>query len=574
MARVQAALASGDADAVAAAIRAWDDGGCSGRLWAGDATLFTGDDEDRWLGWLVMPAGGGALDTDLVARLRQHLEHESIEHLAVLGMGGSSLCPDVLAHTFGADTQTRGFPQLHVFDSTVPAAIESGLARLDPGRTLFLVASKSGGTIEPNALFAHMWAEVAERIGEDRAGSRFVAITDAGSSLEALAQERGFAGIAYGVPEIGGRFSALSPFGLLPAALMGIDTADFLARARAMAEACGPNVAAADNPGVHLGLVMGTLASRGRDKLTLVISPGIERLGVWLEQLVAESTGKQGRGIVAIGDEGLGEPESYAADRLFAYVRLAHAPAVGQDAAVDALEAAGHPIVRMEVADAMDLGAEFFRWEIATSVACAVLDVNPFVQPDVESAKVVARNLMQAFEKKGALPRLTPALEEDGIRLFSDAGKRLFTNIFSDKPLDGSLRDALDAHLSRLRPGDYFSLNVYLDPSAHNEADCQAIRQGVRERYRVATTLGFGPRFLHSTGQLHKGGPNTGVYLQITSDAPQDLAVPGEPWSFDVLARAQAQGDFAVLVERGRRALWLHLSDPRAGLTRLREWLG
>ncbi len=566
MARIQAHLGA-NAAAVEAATLDWAEGDKSRRLWSADPTLWTGNGEDRWLGWLVMPAGGGALDMDLVARLRSHIEKQAITHIAVLGMGGSSLCPDVLSHTFGAETQSRGFPQLHVFDSTVPAAIRSSVSRLDLEHTLFLVASKSGSTIEPNALLAYLSHEVSERLGPDHAGGRFVAITDPGSNLEAVAQDKRFAGIAYGIPEIGGRFSALSPFGLLPAALMGIDTADFLARTQAMAEACGPDVRPADNPGVQLGLVMGTLARAGRDKLTLVISPGIELLGAWLEQLICESTGKHGRGIVAIGDEDLGAPDSYGDDRLFAYVRLAHAPSVGQDSAVDALEEAGHPVVRMEMSDTIDLGAEFFRWEIATAVAGAVLGLDPFDQPDVESAKIAARALMQTYEKKGALPRLKPAIQEDGIALYTDAGKKL----------KGSLRDALRGHLERLGPGDYFALNAYLDPDAHNEADCQGIRHKVRERHRVATTVGFGPRFLHSTGQLHKGGPASGVYLQITAESPEGqgaLAVPGEPFSFDVLSSAQAQGDFEVLVDRGRRAFWVHLSDPRAGLTKLREWLG
>jgi glucose-6-phosphate isomerase len=563
MARIQTSLGD-NAALVEAAIADWQDGDKSRRLWAADASVWTDDGEDRWLGWLGMPAGGGALDRDLVERLRTHVEKESIAHIAVLGMGGSSLCPDVLSHTFGAETGARGGPQLHVFDSTVPAAVRSGIERLDLGRTLFILASKSGSTIEPNVLFAYLWDAVARQLGADRVSSRFVAVTDPGSALEALAQEKHFVGIAYGIPEIGGRFSALSPFGLLPGALMGLDTGDFLAKARAMAEACGPDVAAADNPGIHLGLVMGTLARAGRDKLTLVISPGIESLGAWLEQLIAESTGKHGRGILAIGDEHVAGPEAYGDDRLFAYVRLAHAPSVEQDTAVDALEAAGQPVVRMEVADPIELGAEFFRWEIATAVAGAVLELNPFDQPDVESAKDAARALMAVYEKKGALPRLKPAIAEEGFTLFTESGKKL----------RGSVKDALREHLGRLGPGDYFAINAYLDASEHNEADLQAIRLAVRDRHGVASTLGFGPRFLHSTGQLHKGGPNTGVYLQITADDPEDLDIPGQPFTFGVLAGAQAQGDFKVLVERGRRAFWIHLSDPRAGLTRLREWLG
>ena len=561
MARILTSL--GDSEPlVEEALREWTENDGSRRLWAADPKLWTDTGEEQWLGWLVMPAGGGALDADLVGRLREHVQEEQIEHVAVLGMGGSSLCPDVLAATFGDETTARGFPRLHVFDSTVPAAVARGTAELDPEHTLFLVASKSGTTIEPNMLLAWFWQTVSERLGR-RAGSRFVAITDPGSSLEALAKERGFAGIAYGIPEIGGRFSALSPFGLLPAALMGIDTGDFLSRARAMAEACGPDLAGADNPGVHLGLVMGALARAGRDKLTLVISPGIERLGAWLEQLIAESTGKEAKGVVAIGDEALGDPASYGDDRLFAYVRLPHAPAVGQDDAVDALEAAGHPVVRIEVQAPIDLGAEFFRWEVATAVAGAVLGLNPFLQPDVESAKVAARGLMQTYEKKGSLPRPKKLVQEDGFTVYADRGLR------GKK----SVQDALRAHLERLGPGDYFALNAYLDSDPATEDHCQAIRLAVRDRHRVASALGFGPRFLHSTGQLHKGGPNSGLFLQVTAEREEPLPIPGEAFSFGVLSMAQAQGDFEVLVERKRRALWVHLDDPETGLARLREWI-
>jgi transaldolase/glucose-6-phosphate isomerase len=562
MTRLQTSL--GDSAAlVDAALADWQQNDKVRRLWDADPTLWTNSGEDRWLGWLVMPAGGAALDGDLIARLREHISREGIEHVAVLGMGGSSLCPDVLSHTFGDGAGREGHPQLHVFDSTVPAHVRSGVARLDIQRTLFIVSSKSGSTIEPNMLFAWLWNEVEKQLGAERTGSRFAAVTDPGSALERLAKERGFAGIAYGIPEIGGRFSALSPFGLLPGALMGIDTHDFLERARAMAEACGRDVAPAENPGVHLGLILGARARAGRDKLTLIISPGIESLGGWLEQLIAESTGKHGRGIVAIGDEAVAIPEAYGDDRLFAYVRLAHAPAVGQDTAVDALEAAGHPVVRIEMADPRDLGAEFFRWEVATAVAGSVLELNPFDQPDVESAKIAARGLMTAYEKKGRLPRVKPALEERGITLYAD---RKATR-------EANLPDALEAHLARLGAGDYFAINAYLDNSEENDHDLQAIRLSVRDRHRVASTLGYGPRFLHSTGQLHKGGPNSGVFLQITADDPSPLEIPGQRYSFGVLAGAQAQGDFEVLLKRGRRAFWLHLSDPRAGLTRLREWL-
>jgi len=527
--------------------------------------LWADSDEDRWLGWLEMPARGGALDAGLLARLREHCLGESIRQLAVLGMGGSSLCPDVLSRSFGSDIRARGGPALHVLDSTVPAQVRRDVAKLDLEHTLFLLASKSGGTIEPNMLFAYLWQEVERKLGPERAGSRFVAITDPGSSLERLASHRDFAGIAYGVPEIGGRFSALSSFGLLPGALMGLDVADLATRAFGMAERCGAEVAPRQNPGVHLGLVLGALAKAGRDKLTFAISPGIASLGDWLEQLVCESTGKHGRGIVAIGDEPLGAPACYGDDRLFAYVRLASAPDASQDAAIGALEAAGHAVVRVEIEDVRDLGAEFFRWEMATAVAGAVLRLNPFDQPDVESAKLAARALMDAYEKDGALPAPEPLLDEDGIRIHADPGLA--------GAAAGGLAGVLGAHLARLGPGDYLGINAYLERSDAVEADLAALRLAVRDRHRVATMRGYGPRFLHSTGQLHKGGPASGVFLQLTADDPDPLPIPEQRYSFGVLSGAQAQGDFEVLVERGRRALWARLSDPRAGLARLRELL-
>lgn len=541
------------------ALEDWTSGGKVARMWASDPTLWADEDEARWTGWMQAVEDGGGLDEDLVARLSRHIAAESLASVAVLGMGGSSLCPDVLAHTFGAGTAKHGFPSLHVFDSTVPAQVRERLGDVDVARTFFILSSKSGSTIEPNTLFAYLYARVADAVGADRAPARFAAVTDPGSSLEALAREKGFAGLAYGVPEIGGRFSALSAFGLLPGDLMGLDTADFLGRARAMAHACGADIPPAHNPGVKLGLAMASLAAAGRDKLSLVISPAIGTLGAWLEQLICESTGKLGRGIVAIGDETPGAPDVYGDDRLFVYVRLEDDPSAEQDAQVDALERAGHPVVRLRVPAQMDLGAEFFRWEIATAAAGAFLEMNPFSQPDVEAAKIAARALMEQFDETGALPDRTPVLAAEGIAVFADPALAA----------GGSLADALRAHLARLGSGDYFAVNAYLASTAANEEALQGLRHAVRDARRVATTLGYGPRFLHSTGQLHKGGPNTGVFLQVTQKAVDDLEVPGQRYSFGVLAAAQAQGDFEVLVERGRRALWVELDDVKTGLPRL-----
>jgi transaldolase/glucose-6-phosphate isomerase len=404
-------------------------------------------------------------------------------------------------------------------------------------------------------------------VGKDEAAKRFIAITDPGTALDGRANDEGFSTIVHGVPSIGGRFSALSAFGLVPAACLGIDVPDFLARTRLMVDACSASAPPAQNPGVELGVILGTLARQGRDKLTLVTSPAIETLGAWLEQLVAESTGKLDRGIVPVDGEATDAPEAYGDDRVFVYTRLASEPSAEQDAAIAQLESAGQPVVRIDLADTRDLGQEFFRWQIATAVAGAILEIHPFDQPDVEAAKIAARSLMEAYEKKGALPEEVAICEDDSIALFADPRNA--------SALEGTtVRDKLAAHLARIGRGDYFAINAYVEMNDAHDAPLQAMRSLVRQAHTVATTLGYGPRFLHSTGQLHKGGPNRGVFLQLTADDASDLPVPGAPYSFGVLKNAQAQGDFAVLAERERRALRVHIrGDVGAGLERLRVTL-
>ena len=350
---------------------------------------------------------------------------------------------------------------------------------------------------------------------------------------------------------------------MLPAAAMGLDVASFLARTAVMVHSCASCVPPEQNPGVRLGLILGTLAVEGRDKLTLVTSPELASLGGWIEQLVAESTGKQGLGIVPVDGEALASPQAYGSDRLFVQLKLADSDSSDQDAALAALEAAGHPVVRIEIANALDLGQDFFRWEMATAVAGAVLGINPFDQPDVEAAKLAAQGLMKRFEDEGSLPSPSPIVSESGLTLYADDA--------NTKALSGdAAADVLSAHLARLQPGDYFAINAYVEMNDANQAELQALRQAVRDHKRVATTLGFGPRFLHSTGQLHKGGPDTGVFLQITSDS-DELAIPGQAYPFNTLEAAQAQGDFEVLCERGRRALRVHVGrDVAAGLAKLR----
>ena len=536
-------------DALEAAVRAeleqWRAGDKMKRLWSRDATLWTGADEASWLGWLAV-AGEQRVRASALGDLANEIRRAGFTHALVLGMGGSSLCPEVLKSTFG---RIAGYPELFVLDSTDPGQIHALEHRIDVARTLFIVSSKSGTTLEPNIFFSYFFDRVRRTIGAERAGNHFITITDPGSRMEQVANTDRFRRIIPGVPSIGGRYSALSDFGMAPAAIMGLDVARFLALAAEMADRCGPAVRVADNPGALLGICLGVLAQRGRDKVTLVTSPGIGALGVWLEQLLAESTGKVGKGLIPVDGEPLGAPAVYGDDRHFVYVRLDSAADPAQDEAMAALGRAGQPVVRVRVPDPYHLGAEFFRWEVATAVAGAIIGVNPFDQPDVEASKVATRALTDHYEKAGALP--------------------------PDSPLgvsDAAFAATLKAHLESIKPGDYAAFLAYVPMNETHEAELSAIRLAVRDRFRVATCVGFGPRYLHSTGQAYKGGPNSGVFVQITCDDADDLPVPGRRYSFGVVKNAQALGDFQVLRERGRRALRVHLgTDVKNGLARLRQ---
>lgn len=567
--------------AVEAALKEWRASGKVRRLWQGDTSLWSRTDEDRWLGWLSVVER----QREHLAELRQivdELRASGIRHLVLLGMGGSSLCPDVLRVSFAKKANDKshhsgrgqrslsqgGFPELHVLDSTVPAQVQATVKRIDPARTVCIVSSKSGGTIEPQVLKDYFADAIQSAIGPEPVGSRFIAITDPETALHRLARAEGFRHIVHGSPDIGGRFSALSPFGLLPAALMGVDVERFLDSAMRMVQSCAASVPPDANPGVSLGIILATLGQQGRDKLTFITSPPIGSLETWLEQLIAESTGKNGRGLIPVAGEPLGPPEVYGHDRLFVYIRLNTAPSTEQDAAVAALERAGQPSVRITLEQTIDLGQEFFRWEIATAVAGSLLGVNPFNQPDVEASKRATRTLMDRYQQEGgARPGASAMLEEAGLRLSADA--RNADALLSAAPA-WTLEAALAAHLSQLRAGDYLAINAYLDMSPANGRILQQLRQAIRDKKRVATTLGYGPRFLHSTGQLHKGGPDTGVFLQLTADDSPDIAIPGRPYSFGVLKNAQAQGDAEVLAERGRRCVRIHLgADIHAGLAHL-----
>jgi transaldolase/glucose-6-phosphate isomerase len=536
-------------DALEAAVRAeleqWRAGDKMKRLWSRDATLWTGADEASWLGWLAV-AGEQRVRASALGDLANEIRRAGFTHALVLGMGGSSLCPEVLKSTFG---RIAGYPELFVLDSTDPGQIHALEHRIDVARTLFIVSSKSGTTLEPNIFFSYFFDRVRRTIGAERAGNHFITITDPGSRMELVANTDRFRRIIPGVPSIGGRYSALSDFGMAPAAIMGLDVARFLALAAEMADRCGPAVRVADNPGALLGIRLGVLAQRGRDKVTLVTSPGIGALGVWLEQLLAESTGKVGKGLIPVDGEPLGAPAVYGDDRHFVYVRLDSAADPAQDEAMAALERSGQPVVRLRVPDPYHLGAEFFRWEVATAVAGAIIGVNPFDQPDVEASKVATRALTDHYEKAGTLP--------------------------PDSPLgvsDPAFAATLKAHLESIKPGDYAAFLAYVPMNETHEAELSAIRLAVRDRFRVATCVGFGPRYLHSTGQAYKGGPNSGVFVQITCDDADDLPVPGRRYSFGVVKNAQALGDFQVLRERGRRALRVHLgTDVKNGLARLRQ---
>ncbi len=532
------------------------------RLWARDASLWTTADEARWLGWLDIVERLQAAP-EAMLRLAAELREASVRHVVVLGMGGSSLCPDVLRATFG---QQPAWPALSIIDSMVPGQVAAALAPLELDQTVFIVASKSGSTIEPNVLKQYCWAQVEQRVGPERVGQHFVAITDPNTKMEEVAKRDGFRRIIFGDPTIGGRYSALSPFGMTAAAAMGLDLRSLLARAAAMVQACRePN--AGQNPGVALGLAMGVLWRAGRDKLTVMASPGVGLLGAWLEQLIAESTGKQDRGIVPVDDEPATLLANYGADRAFCYVRLTDGPDPAQDTRAAELRQAGHPVIVVPVAQRANLGAEFFRWEIATAVAGAVLGINPFDQPDVEAAKIAARSVTAQYEATGSLPSETPRASQDGLTLYVPES---YAPRLAPGAAPATLLGWLAAHLATLGPGDYFAINAFLEMNAGHQERLQRIRARVLSHKKVATTLGYGPRFLHSTGQLHKGGPNRGVFLQLAGGDPQDLAIPGQKFSFGVLKTAQAQGDYAVLAERGRRIVRIDLGpDTLAGLDRL-----
>jgi transaldolase/glucose-6-phosphate isomerase len=531
---------------VDARLRIWEEQQFGARLWHKDPTLWSPEPVpeivDR-LGWLDLPTAMAAAVEELTA-FAQEIRAAGITRVVLLGMGGSSLAPEVFQRTFGP---SPGFPDLTVLDSTHPDAVRALSDAIEVDKTLFVVSSKSGTTLETLSLFRFFWAQ-AESLGAAR-GGHFAAVTDSGTPLEALARERGFAKVFSATADVGGRYSALTHFGLLPAALLGTDVSAILASARAAAASCGPEVLVRDNPALALGAALGELALAGRDKATLVASPSLAALPIWLEQLIAESTGKAGRGIVPIADEALGSVSDYRADRFFVHLRLAGEPEAENAARLAELEKAGHPVARVDVADKEDLGGIFFLWEAAVAAAGAVLGIHPFNQPDVQLAKELAKKAMAAKNAAHASSAVSADRKDE-------------------------LASALASWMDSARGGDYVAIQAYLAPDAERWEGLQSLRLALRKRMGSATTVGYGPRFLHSTGQLHKGGPNTGLFLQITDEPAARVPVPETDFTFNELIRAQAAGDGLAMRQRNRRVLSVNLGE-NAGerLSRLIEAL-
>jgi transaldolase/glucose-6-phosphate isomerase len=546
----QLALGDGIKKAVENSTEDWRASAKIRRLWHKDKSVWSNDDENKWLGWLNSPAAADVADYEDFAK---RVKGQNFSDAVVLGMGGSSLGPEVLAETFA---KKSGFPKLHVLDSTDPAQVRAMEKKVDLANTLFIVSSKSGGTTEPNAMKDYFFDRVAKTIGADKAGHRFIAVTDPGSSLEKVAAKQGFARTFHGDPTIGGRYSVLSPFGLVPAAAAGIDVRSLIRHTLAMVRSCGADVPPHENPGVQLGLALGLAGLEGRDKVTISSSNKIADFGAWAEQLIAESTGKDGKGLIPIDGEPLGDPAIYGNDRFFIDIRTEGEDDAEHDAKLAALEAAGHPVVRIVMKSIDHIGQEFFRFEMATAVAGAVIGINPFNQPDVEAAKIKTRELTAAFEKTGSLPAETPVIATAEADIYTDEANAA---ALRKAGADGTLGSWIKAHLSRPGSGDYVALLAYIARDGGSINTLQKMRLKVRDNSHVATCAEFGPRFLHSTGQAYKGGPDSGVFLQITADDAKDLPVPGQKASFGVVKAAQARGDFDVLTERGRRALRVHL---------------
>ena len=541
--------------AVEGALETWRADDRLARLWGRDAALWTGNGEGAWLGWLDAPGRASAARYEAIGR---YAREGGFPDLVLLGMGGSVLCPAVFAQVFGVRPP---FPRLHVLDSVDPAQIRNLERSLDPGRTCFIVSSKSGSTLESGILMSHFIERVRREVAPADCGERFIAITDPGTPLERRAREVGFGRIYAGQPDIGGRFSAFSDFGLVPMAMMGVDVGRFIEATMPMVEASGPSASVAESPGVLLGVILGVLARAGRDKVSLVVSQSAAALGLWIEQLLAESTGKRGRGIIPVVGEVLHSPEHYGNDRVFVYLGFGPDPDREQEASIAALEESGQPVVRIGIRDADSIGQELFRWEIATAVVGAELGINPFDQPDVEASKIITRELMSEYEAKGAFPVESPVFRDDALSVFA-----------AGRPGARDLAGCMSAFLGSVGPGDYIAILAYAPMEESAGAALEGLREVLGGGGRTATTLGFGPRYLHSSGQLHKGGPNTGAFLILVSEDAEDIPVPGHAHTFGAVKTAQARADARALVERGRRVLRIDVGGRfDAGVRRLVE---
>jgi transaldolase/glucose-6-phosphate isomerase len=555
------------ADAITTELNLWKKENKTQRLWESDASLWTNSDESNWMGWLNVMAE--MEDVERIEALAKEIKEAGFSDIVLMGMGGSSLCPDMMARTFG---KIAHFPQLHILDSTDPAQICHLEQQINLKKTFFIVSSKSGSTLEPNIFKDYFYTRLQTVLNKTEVGDRFLAITDPNTKLEVMAKDDHFKAIFHGVPSIGGRYSALSNFGMVPSGLMGVNVKEFLRHVEVMQDMCSPTTPINENAGVVLGVVLGVCANHGKDKVTLIASPGIHSLGAWLEQLLAESTGKNGKGLIPVDQEPLGAASVYNNDRVFVYIRLESAPDLAQDDAVAALEKAGFVVVRLSLSDIMHLGAELFRWEIATDVAGSILGIDPFNQPDVEESKVLSLQLTDQYEKTGKLTEAKPFFSAEGISLFTD--EKNAERITQDLVGQPSLVAYLRAHLNQIHTGDYVDLSAFIEMTDGNLELLQKSRVIIRDNKKIATCLGFGPRFLHSTGQAYKGGPNTGVFLQITADHDEDLPVPTHKYTFGLVIAAQAAADFAVLVKRSRRVLRIHLgNDVQAGLRVLQKLL-
>lgn len=534
------------------------------RLWANDTSLWTHSNEDQWTGWLYV--GKQHVEVARIETLREEIKRAQYTDIVVLGMGGSSLTTALLAETFG---KIKGYPRLHILDSTSPQQILHLEESIELTKTLFIVSSKSGSTLEPNILKDYFFSKVQIKLDKKEVGEHFIAITDRGTSLEKIAQEQQFKAIFYGVSKDGGRYSGLSHFGMVPSGLAGIDIGTFLHHAKEMQNNCLPSVAILENPGVVLGVILGVCALANKNKITLVLSPRIRALGAWIEQLLAESTGKNGKGLIPIDLEPLGTPHMYGNDRVFVYIRLHNDLNTTQDEAMHVLELAGFVVVKLQMHDIMHLGAELFRWEFATAVAGSIIGIDPFNQPDVEASKTLTLQLTAQYEKKGSIETLQPLLSENGISLFADKKNAAILNKkLKNQP---SMIGYLSAHFNQIQKNDYVDLSAFIEMSQEYEQFLEQIRLLIRDKKKIATCAGFGPRFLHSTGQAYKGGPNTGVFLQITAEVEKDIEVPTHKYSFGLVIAAQAQADFKVLAERQRRIIRIHLgSDVGHGLEQLK----